>query len=40
MKKTIIRIILALAVLSASGAAPVLADTFPVPACSPGPCPQ
>lgn len=38
MKRTIVRIILALALLTATGAAPVLADGFPVPMCLPNPC--
>ncbi|HEY2499750.1 MAG TPA: hypothetical protein VGK24_22035 [Candidatus Angelobacter sp.] len=39
MKKTIVRIILVTFLLLASGAAPVLADTTPVPVCWPGqPC--
>lgn len=39
MKKTIVRIILVTFLLFASGAAPVLADSSPVPVCWPGtPC--
>ena len=39
MKKTFVRIILVTFLLLASGAAPVLADTTPVPGCWPGmPC--
>jgi hypothetical protein len=39
MKKTIVRIILVTFFLLTSGAAPILADTTPVPTCWPGmPC--
>jgi hypothetical protein len=40
MKKTIVRIILVISLLFASGAVPVLADggTEPVPLCYPRPC--
>jgi hypothetical protein len=39
MKKTIGRIILVAFLLLASGAAPVLADSTPLPGCYPKPCP-
>jgi len=39
MKRTIVRVILVISLLLASGSVPVLADTTPVPVCWPGqPC--
>ena len=38
MKKAIVRIILVTFLLLTSGAAPVLADSSPVPLCYPRPC--
>jgi len=39
MKNTIVRIILVTFLLLASGTAPVLADSVPLPGCWPKPCP-
>ena|ERR1700674_402623 len=39
MQRTIVRIILAVLLLVACGAAPVLADGGPAPLCYPRPCP-
>jgi hypothetical protein len=39
MRKTIVRIIAITFLLLASGTAPVLADTTPLPGCYPRPCP-
>ena len=39
MKRTIVRIILVAFLLLASGTAPVLADSVPMPVCYPKPCP-
>ncbi len=38
MKKTIVRIIAITFLLLASGTAPILADSTPMPACYPKPC--
>jgi hypothetical protein len=38
MRKTIVRIIAITFLLLASGTAPVLADTTPMPMCYPNPC--
>lgn len=39
MKKTFVRIIVITFLLLASGTAPVLADSTPLPICYPRPCP-
>jgi hypothetical protein len=39
MKKTIVRIIVITFLVLASGTAPVLADSVPMPMCYPNPCP-